>query len=493
MQLSLTKMKAKPDTVIVGQADSIPLCVDLDGTVLRTDCLWESFFCALKDDPHILVKSAWWLCMGGRARLKRQLAMRTDLAVSVLPYNHQVIEFLKRERQQGRQIVMVTATDETVARRIAAHLNLFDEVYGSDGVRNLKGRLKADFLVNRFGVNCFDYVGDSTDDLPLWQQSRKAFLVRPTSRLIAAVSNSEAVVLDGSATVSAKAVLNALRPHQWLKNLLLFVPFLAAHNWMSMPVWLRLIGFFIAFSLTASSVYLLNDLIDLESDRRHLTKHRRPLASGALPLQWGAGGCVVCLAAGFAITATQGWSALGLLVAYLACTTWYSLDLKRRLALDVIVLASLYTFRLIGGAVVADVTLSPWFMALSMFLFLSLATAKRYSELLNQKGVSEAVNSSRSYRPEDLPQLSILGGASGYLAVLVLALYINSEQIALLYKQPIVIWALCPLLLYWISRLWFLTNRGQMHEDPVVFALKDRVSYALVILTALVTFVAGPR
>lgn len=491
MNLLRTQPNFSPVPAVKG--DAVPLCVDLDGTLVRTDCLWESFFRVLKDDPLVVVKSAWWLVTGGRSELKRQLAGRAGLAVEILPYNLAVTKFLKEEKARGRRIVLATASDEAVARRVAEHLNLFDEVFGSDGERNLKGRLKAEFLVDRFGREGFDYIGDSRVDLPVWRAARKAYLVRPSRSLKAVVADPRAVVLDESPEVSAKAVLKALRPHQWLKNLLLFVPALAAHSWTSVSVWVRLIEFFMAFSLVASSVYLFNDLVDLESDRRHLTKRRRPLASGALPLPWGAAGCLVCLTAGFAITAAQGWPSVGLLVAYLACTSWYSLDLKRRLALDVVVLASLYTFRLVGGAVVAEVPLSPWFMALSMFLFLSLATAKRYSELLNQKKQGELVNRARGYRPEDLPQLSVLGGASGYLAVLVLALYINSEHIAQLYKHPGVIWALCPLLLYWISRLWFLTNRGQMHEDPVVFALKDRVSYAMLVLTALVAFAAGPR
>lgn len=470
-----------------------PLCVDLDGTLLRTDCLWELFFRALKDDPFVPAKAGWWLVTGGRAQLKQRLAARAELAVEALPYNPVVLEFLRQEKARGRRIVLATASDAVVARRVADHLKLFDEVHGSNGERNLKGRLKAEFLTDRFGRAGFDYVGDSIADQPVWAASHRAYLVGSAVGMRAALANTQPIVLDDTSAASAKAMMKALRPHQWLKNLLLFVPALAAHSWTSVAVWLKLIGFFIAFSLVASAVYLFNDLLDLESDRRHATKRRRPLASGALPLAWGAAGCLACLAVGLGIAIAQGWASLGLLVAYLVCTSWYSMDLKRRLALDVVVLASLYTFRLAGGAVVAEVPLSPWFMALSMFLFLSLATAKRYSELLNQQRQGKLVNLARGYRPEDLPQLSVLGGTSGYLAVLVLALYINSEHIAQLYRHPGVIWALCPLLLYWISRLWFLTNRGQMHEDPVVFALKDRVSYAMLILTALVVFMAGPR
>ena len=291
----------------------------------------------------------------------------------------------------------------------------------------------------------------------------------------------------------AALLLHSLRPHQWVKNLLVFVPFLAAHAWGSAAGWTRLVPFFLAFNFASSAGYLFNDLIDLDSDRRHPAKRRRPLASGQLPVSGGLSAAAGCLGLGLALAAWTGRPGVGLLLLYLAFTVSYSLIWKRLFALDILVLALLYTLRLVAGAAVADVSLSPWLLTLSMFLFLSLATAKRYSELSNQLREGREVNAARGYRPQDLSQLNVLGSASGYLSVLVLALYINSEHISTLYRHPQAFWALCPLLLYWISRLWLLTHRGEMLEDPVVFALKDPVSYTLAAMTALVTVLAGPR
>jgi 4-hydroxybenzoate polyprenyltransferase len=479
----------------VDGSDLPPLCVDLDGTILNSDCLWETFFHQLPRDPLLLFKSGFWLVFGGRPRLKRELAKLVELDPEILPYNLEVVEFLKRQKLKGQRLILVTASDELVARAIASHLGVFNEVCGSDGVVNLKGEVKAQFLVGRFGVEGYDYVGDSASDLPVWMQAKTAYLVRPCTRVKATIAarRGRTIVLDGRVSALRAPLWRALRPHQWLKNLLLFVPLLAAHQWASLEGWLKLGQFFVAFSLTASSVYLLNDLADLDSDRRHSLKKNRPMAAGNLPLIWGLVACGVSLSAGLLLGAFLGGGAFGLLVGYLGSTALYSFSLKRRLALDVIVLALLYTFRIAGGAVVAEVVLSPWLLAFSMFLFLSLATAKRYSELWNQQREGGSSNQARGYRQEDLPQLNVLGASSGYLAVLVLALYINSEHIAELYRRPLAAWALLPILLYWISRLWLLTNRGQLNEDPVLFALKDKVSYVVVLLIVIIGILAGPR
>jgi 4-hydroxybenzoate polyprenyltransferase/phosphoserine phosphatase len=486
-------MHTDPATTIAVQGDAVPLCVDLDGTVLRTDCLWESLFCALQQDPLVAVKAIGWLAAGGRAGLKRELAARVRLAVDTLPYNMEVVEFLKKEKQRGRRLVLVTASDEEIARSINNHLNIFDEVHGSQRGRNLKGRSKAEFLVNQYGKNGFDYVGDSAADLPVWHEARTDYLVRPSDSVKAATKVSHVIVLDRTADPLVARLFRALRCHQWVKNLLLFIPLMASHKWNILDTWLRLGLFFAAFSLAASSVYLFNDLIDLESDRRNFRKRWRPLASGRLPLVWGAVLCAGCFSVSMVIAVILGWIPFALLAAYTASTVWYSLYLKRVPMLDVLVLASFYTFRLAGGGVVAHVEPSPWLLALALFLFLSLAMAKRYSELLNRKLEGGEVNQSRGYRLEDLPQLNIMGASSGYVAVLVLALYINSDQIVRFYERPVIFWAVCPLMLYWISRLWLLAHRGQMNEDPIVFALKDRVSYVLGALGVLVVLLAGPK
>jgi len=469
-----------------------PLVVDLDGTLLRTDLLIESALVFFREQPHRFLAPLQWLA-GGKASLKRELTNATEIDVAVLPYDESVLEFLERERKQGRTTVLATASHRLLADQVAAHLGLFDDVIATDGDRNLSSHTKRDVLVEYFGERGFDYAGNSHDDLPVWNAARKAYVVnasRSVERRARALGNVAAVIGSPGATLRDWA--KALRLHQWLKNLLIFVPLLAAHQYTDWPSVLDALVAFFAFGLCASSVYILNDLLDLRDDRHHVRKRSRPFASGQLSIQSGLVAFPLLLIAAFGLGT---WLlpisfALGL-ACYYALTLAYSLWLKRRMVIDVITLAALYTLRIIVGAVALGIPLSFWLLAFSMFLFLSLALVKRYAELFHVRAQS-ADNKARGrgYFATDLPMIASLGAASGYMAVMVLALYVNDAQTAQLYRHQKIIWFACPLMLTWISRVWMLAHRGAMNEDPVIFAVRDRLSLSIGALVALVFLAA---
>jgi 4-hydroxybenzoate polyprenyltransferase len=469
-----------------------PLVVDLDGTLIRSDLLIESGFAYLKSAPHRLFEPLLWLARGGKAALKARLADATSVDVTVLPYDAAVIEWLTAERAAGRSLVLATASHERYAQAISAHLGLFDKIFATDGSVNLSARNKRDRLVAEYGEKGFDYAGNSHDDVAVWRSAQRAYVVNPhngVERAARKIGNVERVIESRPALV--KTWSKSLRLHQWLKNLLVFVPLLAAHMLGSPePVLAALLAFF-AFGLCASSVYLLNDLLDLEDDRHHPVKRKRPLASGALPLTWGLGLVPALLVGAFAIAWTfLPWRFSMVLFGYYALTLAYSMFLKRQVMVDVVVLAMLYTTRIIAGTAAIGSHLTFWLLAFSMFIFLSLALVKRYAELqaMQTRGFVKARG--RGYLASDLPLLSSLGAASGYLAVLVLALYIQDANTTGLYRHPQAIWLACPLLLYWVSHMWIITHRGLMHDDPIVFAARDRISLAVIALCGLVFWAA---
>ncbi|RBJ81370.1 UbiA family prenyltransferase [Pseudomonas sp. MWU12-2534b] len=470
-----------------------PLVVDLDGTLLRSDLLLETGMAYIRLQPLKLFKPFGWL-VKGKAALKEGLACATDMDISVLPYDPEVIALIKLERSNGRKIVLATASHHTLAERIAEHLQLFDQVLASDGKRNLSSHYKRDLLVEHYGEQGFDYVGNSSDDLPVWSKARKAYVINPehgVERRAKAQGNVEQVV--HSNPLGYKDWLKALRLHQWMKNLLIFVPLLAAHQLTNISLLWQGILAFMLFGLCASSVYLLNDLLDLADDRHHATKRNRPFAAGRLSIKSGLLTFPLLLTGAFSgATLLLPWQFSATLLTYYFLTLVYSLSLKRHMAIDVIALATLYTIRLIAGAAAFNLDLTFWMLAFSMFIFLSLALVKRYAELhqARHKGHTEKTRG-RGYFPSDLEMLSSLGAASGYLAVMVLALYIHDQSSTGLYAHPQLIWISCPLLLFWITRVWMLTHRGQMHDDPVVFAIRDRVSLIVGALFGLVFWIAA--
>lgn len=470
-------------------AQPIPLCVDLDGTLIRSDLLFESALSLLRRNPFYLFCLVLWL-LRGRAHLKREIAARADVDASTLPYDERVLAWLREQGETQRPRVLCTASDARLAGDVAAHLGLFDEVLASDGARNLAGRHKGEMLRERYGERGFDYAGNEYRDLHIWKHARRAIVVNAHNGLARAAADCcEVERVFEPAPASLRIWLKALRLHQWLKNLLVFLPLFAAHRVLEAGTALNCLLAFVAFGLCASGVYVLNDLFDLDSDRRHPRKRLRPLAAGTLPLLHGLAAAPLLTLAGLGLALYVSAAFAGVLLIYYALTLAYSLRLKRIVMLDVIVLAALYTVRIIGGAVVIGGGLSFWLLAFSMFLFLSLAMLKRYTELLAARDSGKMSASGRGYSVEDIALIQSLGGASGYMSVLVLALYINSTASEVLYTRPQVLWLLCPLLLYWISRVWLIAHRGSMHDDPVVFAMVDRVSRVVIALCALV--VAG--
>jgi len=469
-----------------------PLCTDLDGTLLRTDSLVESVVAMVRQNPFA-IGAILLALLRGRARFKAWVAEHLVLDISSLPFNQPVLEWLLSEYKTGRSLVLVTAADWRIAQAVAAQTGLFSEVLASDGKRNLKAVAKAETLVSRFGRGGFDYIGDARADLPVWRSARKAIVVGGPGLQQAAAQVSEVERAFPGHERTAFTLLRAMRLHQWAKNLLVFIPLLAAHKVSDGTAALLISGLaFVAFGVTASAVYLLNDLLDLAADRLHPQKCHRPFASGDLPLFWGlALPPLMVLAALLLSLLWLPMTFLALLACYLTMTLAYSFKLKSIPIVDVMTLAGLYTIRVIAGAAAVAIMPSFWLLAFSMFIFLSLALVKRYTELKSLQERGELLAAGRGWHVNDLPLVGAIGASSGVTCVLVFALYIDSQPAQQLYRMPEALWLICPMLLYWMSRVWFKAHRGQMHEDPVVFAMTDRVSLIIGLVAAGIAALAS--
>lgn len=413
----------------------------------------------------------------GRANLKRTLEGLGDVDVRMLPYNEEIVAYVQRWRDAGGRAVLVSAADQRIVERVADHLALFDEAYGSDGRMNLKGARKADFLAEHYPEG-FAYIGDKDADYAIWQRAARAITVDVPRSLRARVDDlpieSEHLTTRGS---HFGPLMRAMRPQQWLKNVLVFLPLLAAHRFDLVTLGEAALAF-VAYSVVASSVYLLNDLLDLQADRTHPRKCKRPFASGALPLSWGTVLAPGLLLAGGLVSVLLGPAFMAVMAIYYLVTTAYSFVLKRRLVIDICTLATLYTLRIVAGGVATGISLSVWLLAFSMFFFFSLAAMKRQTELVSSVAEGQDKAHGRGYVTDDLPLVSNMAVASGYVSILVMALYLNSPAVQILYSATVPLWGICLVLLYWLSRMVMLAHRGQMHDDPVVFAAKDRVSIA---------------
>ncbi len=454
--------------------------------------LIETFFGLLRTKPWVVFLLPMWL-LRGKAYLKQRIARDVDVDAAMLPYNDVLLEYLRSLRASGRVLVLATATHSKYANGVAAHLRIFDDILATTDDHNLSGAAKRAELVKRFGKRGFDYAGNARGDLIIWADAAEAVVVNPECGVRARVEKlgipTHYFEDRGTAVLS---MAKALRLHQWLKNLLVFVPLVAAHQVGDPHSRLQAGIAFFAFCLIASSVYVLNDLLDLESDRRHPRKKGRVFASGTLPVVYGIAMIPLLLVLGATLSlALLPVSFLLALAAYYALSIAYSLLARTKVILDVLFLAGLYTLRILAGAAAVSVTPSFWLLAFSMFLFLSLALVKRYSELMLMRHEGIAKAAGRGYTVEDLPVLQSLGAASGYMSVLVLALYINSPDVYALYTRPNMLWGLCPLLLFWVSRMWMITHRGRMHDDPVVFAARDPVSLLVAVLGGLTLAVAA--
>lgn len=478
-------------TVVKTRARHIPLCVDLDGTLIRSDILLESFCALFKQRLRSVALIPFWL-LSGKARLKQKIADRVKLDVAVLPFRKEFIEYLRTERRQGRRLFLITASNEKFAREISDHLGLFDDVFASNSKVNLSGKNKSELLRSKFGDAGFDYAANARIDLEIWRYARRAILVG--SRPSVAASARKLTTIDRSFENQPRKVgdyLRAMRLHQWSKNILLFVHLFAAHKWLDVQLIGQTAVAFISFSLCASSVYLLNDLLDLDADRHHAKKRFRPLAEASVPIGHAFVMIPVLLVGAISIGLFLPIEFLLILASYYVITMAYSVRLKRITILDVLTLAGLYSIRIIAGASVIPEMPSFWLLALSMFLFFSLAIIKRYTELLAIAGKGLSSAKGRNYNVIDLDTLISLGITSGYMSVLVLALYINTPDADLAYTYHQVLWLLCPLLMYWLARIWLVTRRGEMHEDPLVYAIKDWRSRMVAVIGTIIVIIAA--
>jgi len=485
----------------IGNVGNEVLCVDLDRTLIETDILLESVLVLFRTQPWSIFLLPFWL-LKGKAYLKTQLARMANIDVTILPYNEKVLEFVRAEKSEGKDIVLVTATNRKYADQVAQYLELFSEVIASDEEVNLKSTEKRKKLDLLYGKQGYDYIGDSSVDVVVWQGANRALLVG--SKRKNSLFESDGVLFDKVFSNDSSNLYNrvkvwcrAFRIHQWAKNLLIFVPLFLAHRVNVQESLIISVLAFFSFSLVASANYLINDLVDLEFDRKHPTKKKRPFASGELFIGYGIIAIPLLFLSSFFMFQFLPLQFVLLLVMYLFITVLYSLILKKLVLVDVIILAGLYTVRIIAGAFAINVDVTIWLISFSIFIFLSLALAKRYAEIKIIKDANpDAVNDGdyilgRGYRLGDLPILHSLGSSSGLLAVLVFALYINSPEIEVLYNVPEVLWLILPVLLFWISRIWLLTYRGVMHEDPVLFALHDKVSIISATILLLLLFLVS--
>ncbi len=465
--------------------NSIPLCVDLDGTLTPVDTLHESLLSLVRRAPAFLLKLPFLLARG-KAVLKEAVAVRARVDVSSLPLRPDLLEWIKAERAGGRRLVLVTASDRKMAEEVRNHVKLFDEVIASDGTENLSGERKRVALVTRFGERGFDYIGNEPKDLAVWRSSRRAIVVGNRGLVNSAGRVAEVERAFPVLAPSLGLWIKAARLHQWVKNVLIFLPALLAHSILKPEILLESVLAFVAFGLCASSVYVVNDLLDLDSDRRHPSKRQRPFACGALSARSGVVFALLLLSGAIAVAITVGPRFCAVLAGYYALTWAYSVRLKRAAIVDVMTLAGLYTIRIIAGAAATGIPPSFWLLALSTFAFMSLGVVKRYTELYDAGNAGTGGGHGRGYSANDLSLLLSLGTSAGFCSVVVMALYINSSDSQLLYRHSKGLWLICPLMLYWISRVWLLTARGQMHDDPVVFAMRDRISLATFGLIGLI-------
>ncbi len=459
------------------------LAVDLDGTLLRSDMLHETLWGALAVRSRLLGEAIFAL-FRGRAALKSMLANNVTIDPATLPYDERVLDRIKAWRDNGGHVVLVTATDVRLARTVADHLGVFDAVHGSTADRNLKGAEKTALLVSEYGRHGYIYIGDSRADIAVWEQAAEAVTVgadRSVRQAVDAMGRpAEHIPARGG---DIRSIFRALRPHQWLKNVLVFVPIIAdpAHGGWE---WTWALSAFVALSLAASAGYVINDLLDLADDRSHPRKCNRPFARGDLSVATGTRMVPILLLLAFAVAA-QISAALVLVVAiYFALTMAYSVRLKRYSIVDICTLAGLYTIRIVAGAIAIGVFLSVWLLAFSMFTFFALAAAKRLGELSDADAAGRTVTR-RGYTVEDRRILSQMAVSAGYVGVLVLALYIDEPTVQERFGAHRLFWGVCALLIFWISRLTLVANRGDMDDDPLIWALKDPISRATVAIVAL--------
>lgn len=478
------------------RGDDTVLFVDLDGTLVRTDLLVESFLAQVRRSPSVVLAVFPWL-LRGRAHLKARLAEGGPIDVRTLPYHEALVERLREEARQGRRLVLATASHRSLAEAVASHLGIFDAVIASDGERNLKGRAKLEAIREIVGKAPFDYAGNGRDDLPVWAEARRALLVGASPAVEARARRHGNVEATPAGPGRVGAWWRALRPHQWLKNALVIVPILTSVSFLSPGAWLRSALAFGAFCALSSCAYVVNDLFDLARDREHPDKRRRPFAAGELAPAAGLAAAAALAAAGGALALALP-PAFGVLAGgYLATSLVYTLFLKNASMTDVVTLALLYTVRIVAGVAALSVPLSFWLLAFSIFIFMSLALMKRCTEIVMWREHGAADAPVRGYRLADHAVLQSTGVGCACVAVLILALYIHSPEVITRLRTPELLWPVCVIVLWWLGRAWLLSARGRMPSDPLMFAWRDPASLsagaATVALFAAAALLEIPR
>lgn len=461
-----------------------PLVIDLDGTLTPTDTLVEAIVKLVKQSPLNLLRLPIWL-MKGKAAFKSHIAGQTRLSAESLPYREELLDYLRTQKAQGRRIILATASHKSVANEVSQHIGIFDGVIATETL-NLKGSQKLHAIQESLGEN-FVYGGDSPADIPIWKAAKGAILVgasKSTANTVRLTTPIEAEFPQLPLTLRTWS--RALRIHQWLKNLLIFVPMLTAFSFLNTSTLIAATMAFFAFSLAASSTYVVNDLWDLDSDRIHPRKRFRPLASAEIPIIKVLSVAAACLFTGLVLAWMVSTAFLLILLLYLVITSSYSWALKQYVLIDVIILSLLYTLRIFAGSIAIGVTTGTWLLAFSVFVFLSLALVKRCSELVTLETTGGTQTSGRDYSVHDLVVLWPLGVGAAVSAVVVFGLFINAPETADHYASPLLLWLVALGLIYWLSRLWIKTGRGEMHDDPVVYAIKDKASRLVVVLMAAI-------
>jgi len=466
-----------------------PLCVDLDGTLVKSDTLVDSLLLLVRSHPLTAINAPIW-ALRGKAALKEKVASHVSLDVAQLPYNRPLLAYLREQHADGRKLYLATGADSSLASRVSERLGIFTAVLASDGRTNLTGNNKLASLQARFDSG-FDYIGNARADLPLLGGAVEPMLANPDRSLTALLGARKIAVSRTfeDRRPALRSIVKAVRPHQWAKNLLLLVPLLLSHALRRHAV-AEVALAFLCFSLCASATYLVNDLLDSEADRRHPKKSLRPFASGDLQAKTGIALALLFLAAAFTGAHFLPSAFLGILMLYMLTSLGYSLFLKRVALVDVILLSGLYAIRLLAGGAAVHVAISPWLGGFSIFLFLSLAMVKRFSELQNIRARGHVPSSARGYVLADIEQLRSFGTASAYAAVVVFSLYISGHEVVALYRHARRMWLIIPFMILWISRVWLLAGRGELDEDPVLFALTDRMSLLIGLCVMIIVLLA---
>ena len=483
----MAQLLSQPESTVTSVA---PLCVDLDGTLVKSDTLVDSLLVLARNRPSLLLGLPGALAHG-KAAFKAFVTSHIELDVVHLPYNRKLLNFLQQERARGRELYLTTGADVRLAERVANHLGIFSGVLGSDGATNLTGHKKLSLLQNHFGSDKFAYIGNSIADLPLLAGASEKILANPSSALRSGIRKhgiTPSLVFEERAN-PLRSLLKALRPHQWAKNLLILLPPLLAHD-RSLSVLLKALVAFFCFCCTASATYMVNDLLDIDADRRSARKRLRPFASGDLAPATGLIASAALLILGLAVARALPLQFMFWLLFYIASTLAYSLYLKRIALLDVLVLSGLYTLRLLAGGAATRTPISHWLAGFAIFLFLSLAIVKRFAELENIRLSGKQLKNGRGYLMTDVEQMRSFGTASAFAAVVVFANYISGNDVIRLYHHSHYLWLIVPCMILWLCRVWLLASRAELNEDPVAFALTDLPSLVIGAIIAVIILIA---